>query len=340
MTKLSIIIVNWNTAKLLGQCLESVISDLCLENGKAPPDVNRQSPVTNHQSLITEIIIVDNGSTDGSVEMIESFIRGRLSVTGKNKPSINYRKLITGNRSPITLRLIKNKENLGFAKGNNIGIKEARGEYIMLLNSDTIVKEGAVERLLKVFEKQTDKVGAVSPLLINTDGSIQKDPCFLKFPSPILILFYYNSLLKKLALNFFPKLLFSITDFSKTAYVDQLPGAAILIRKKVLDRIGIFDEDYQIYFEDTDLCFRMKKAGYKLLLAPEAKIIHLGRQSIKSVIDKEGIEKFYLLNFQSLFRFCKKHYSFVRYQTIKTIVLKQMFITLKFNLFKKLLDFE
>lgn len=267
-----------------------------------------------------EVIVVDNGSTDGSVETVLESIKSITSTT-----------------SITSLRLIENKENLGFAKGNNIGIKQAGGEYIMLLNTDTVVKEGAIEKLVDFLDESSDKVAAVSPLVLNSDGTIQKDPCFLRFPSPLFVLFYYNSLLKKLALKFFPKLLFSFVDFSKPSFADQLPGAAIMIRKKVLDKIGLFDEDYQIYFEDADLCLRMKRAGYKLMLEPLAQIVHLGRQSIKSLIDKEGIEKFYLLNFQSLFRFCRKHYSKLEYLTVKAIILKQMLLTRKLKLFKKLM---
>lgn len=316
MIKLSIIIVNWNTAKLLRQCLDSVISDLCLvtSNNKKQNSL----PIANHQSLVTEIIVVDNGSTDKPVEMVKSL------------PTTNH-------QSPITLRLITNEENLGFAKGNNIGIKEAKGEYIMLLNSDTIVKEGAIEKLLETFTKQADNVGAISPLLLNSDGSVQKDPCYLKFPSPLLVLFYYNRILKTVALKLFPKLLFSVVDFSKPSLVDQLPGAAIVIRKKVLDEIGGFDEEFEIYFEDSDLCMRMKKAGYLLLLEPLARVVHLGRQSIKPLVAKEGIEKFYLLNFESLFRFCKKHYSSMKYISIKTILLLQFLLSGEIGLFIKLI---
>ena len=296
--KLSIIIVNWNTAELLRQCLNSLV-----QSSKACPELAEGFKVQS------EIIVVDNGSTDDSVKLIQS----------------------------LKLKVIQNKENLGFAKGNNIGIKEATGEYIMLLNTDTVVKEGAVEKLVEFLDRSSDEVAAISPLILNSDDTIQKDPCFLKYPSPLSVLFYYNSILKNIALKFFPKLLFSVTDFSKPSLVDQLPGAAMMIKKKVLDEIGLFDEKFQIYFEDSDLCMRMKKAGYMLSFEPSAKIVHLGRQSIKPIIDKEGIEKFYLLNFESLFRFCKKHYSFMKYFSIKIIILLQLLLTGKIGLFVKLI---
>ncbi len=295
MPKLSIIIINWNTKKLLRHCLKSLIQ-------------NSKLKTQNY-----EVIIVDNGSTDGSVD------------------NLQIDKL-----SNCELKIIRNKENLGFAKGNNIGIKQAKGEYIMLLNTDTIVKEGAIEKLINVLDTDLE-IGAVSPLVLNSDGTIQKDPCYLNLPSLLFVFFYYNRFLKHLANRFFPKLLYSVTDFNRQSCVQQLPGAAMMIRKTISDKIGGFDESFKIYFEDTDLCVRIKKEGFKLLFEPNAEVIHLGRQSIKPVIDQEGIEKFYFLNFQSLFRFCKKHYSNSKYLIIKSILFFQLLFTGKFNLFNKLI---
>lgn len=296
MIKLSIIIVNWNTASLLGQCLNSLKSEI-------------QNP-----KFKIEIIVVDNGSTDRSIEAI------------KDLGFKNY-----------DLKIIENKENYGFAKGNNISLKRARGEYIMLLNTDTIVKEGAIEKLIKVLDTDPE-IGAVSPLVLNPDGTIQKDPCYLNLPSPLFVFFYYNRFLKYLANRFFPKLLYSVTDFKQQSCVQQLPGAAMMIKKTISDKIDGFDESFGIYFEDTDLCVRIRKEGFKLLFEPNAEIVHLGRQSIKPVINQEGIEKFYFLNFQSLFHFCKKHYPLTKSWTIKAIVLAQMLLTGRFALFKKLLS--
>lgn len=295
--KLSIIIVSWNTKKLLRQCLES-LQEGCGGGGGC------------------EVIVVDNGSTDGSREMVRKY---QIQNT-------KYK-----------IHLIENQSNLGFAKGNNQGIKEAGGEYVMLLNTDTIVKEGAIKKLVEFLDSQPSEIGAVSPLVLNSDGTIQQDPCFLKFPSPLLVVFYYNSILKKIALRLFPKLLYSATDFSNSMQVDQLPGAAIMIKKKVLDIIGLFDEKFEIYFEDSDLCIRMNQAGFKLFLEPSAQIIHLGRQSIKPLVSKEGIEKFYFLNFKSLFRFCRKHKR--GYGLIKLIIIFQVLITLRLRLLFRIIKY-
>ncbi len=282
--KVSIIITSWNTKELLRQCLESL-------------------------KLTAEIIVVDNGSSDGSPEMVK-----------KEFPQA---------------KLIQNKENLGFAKGNNIGLGRAKGEYIMLLNSDTLVKPGAIEKLVDYLDKH-EEVAAVSPLLLNEDGTGQKDPCYLKFPSPLTVFLYYNPILRKLSFKLFPGLLLSTSDFSRPSLVDQLPGAAMIIRAKILKEIGGLDEGYPHYFEDTDLSFRLQKAGGKLILVPESQITHLGRRSIQPVIEKEGKEKFFYLNFNSLFLFCRKHYSPLKTILIKTVVFSQLLLSGKISLVKKL----
>lgn len=301
--KLSIIIVSWNTKELLRQCLESVISNLCL--------------VVGINSPITEIIVVDNGSTDGSVEMAEEFRIKNLELRTK---------------------LIENKENVGFAKGNNIGIRGAEGEYIMLLNPDTIVKEGAIKNLVGFLDKNK-KAAGVMPLLLNEDGSIQKDPIFLRFPSPLSVFFYYNSWLKKIALNFFPNLLFSVKDFSRMAEVEeveQLSGAAMVVRGDILRSVGGLDERYPYYFEDVDLSYQLKKLGYKLFMDSEAKIVHLGGRSTQKLIEKEGRDKMYFLNFSSLFLFSDKNYSKIKSLMIKLIVLVQLMLKGKWKLVRKL----
>lgn len=285
MNRVSIIILSWNTKKLLVQCLRSL-------------------------SLNYEIIVIDNASTDGSPEMIR-----------KEFPKV---------------RLICNKENVGFAKGNNQGVEIATGDLVLFLNSDTFVKDGAIEKLVTFFNKSDDIV-AVSPLIINENGSIQQDPCYLHFPSPMMSFFYYNRILRKLSTKFFPDLLFSITDFRNPSEIDQLSGAALMIRRELFKKVGGFDENFPLYFEDTDLSYRLRKRGYKLMVIPEAEVIHLGRKSIDSVIKKKGMEEFYYLNFNSLFLFCEKNYSKIKTFIIKLVIFLHLLFTLKVSLIKKLL---
>ncbi|PIU03180.1 hypothetical protein COT44_04780 [Candidatus Shapirobacteria bacterium CG08_land_8_20_14_0_20_39_18] len=289
--RVSIIILSWNTAKLLRDCLKSLEFEIF--------------------NLKFEIIVVDNGSQDKSAEMVK-----------KEFPAVN---------------LIINKNNLGFSKANNQAAKIAKGEYLFFLNSDTIVKESALEKLID-FLDHNQEVGAVSPLLLNEDGSYQIDPCFLRFPSPLRALVYYNKYLRTLFTKIFPNYLFSVSDYTNVSQVEQIPGAALMIRKNLFKQIDGFDEKFPIYFEDVDLSFQINKAGYKLFVVPDARIIHLGRKSIEPVIKKEGLDKFLFLNFNSLFLFCEKNYSKTKAQLIKWAIFFNLLLGLKLGLLKQLIN--
>lgn len=305
-TDLSVIILSYNTKDLLQQCLESVISGLCLVAGDK---ISNTSPVTNNQLPTTEIIVFDNASVDGSPQMVK-----------EKFPKV---------------KLIVNKENLGFSKGNNKAVQKASGELVLFLNSDTVVKERAIGKLVDSMKKNRRET-AVCPLLLNGDGTIQKDPCYLRFPSPLTSLFYYNSVLRKLVSNFFPQLLYSISNFSTSSEVDQLPGAAFVIRKNDFLNIGVFDESFSHFFEDVDLSWRLREKGFKFFLIPEAEVVHFGRKSLEPKIKKEGVESFYYLNFKSLFKFCEKHYSSEKVFLVKAVIFLFFLARLRFGLINKL----
>ena len=265
---LSIVILSWNTEALLKQCLES-LEEGCEGIGGC------------------EVVVVDNGSTDGSSEMVRKYqIRN----------------------TKYKIRLIENQSNLGFAKGNNIGIKQARGKYIMLLNSDTIVEKGSMAKLVNYLDQHSE-VAAVSPLLLNEDGSYQKDPCYLKSPSLLFVFLYYNPITRKIVSKFLPHLLYSSADFTKPSLIELVSGAAVMLRKEILEKVGGLDEDYPHFFEDVDLSYQLRKLGFRLVLIPEAKVIHLGGRSLQPKIKKEGKDEFYFLNFYGLFLFFRKNYS-------------------------------
>jgi len=239
---LSIIILSYNTKKLLQQCLESVIKN-------SPPK--------------TEIIIVDNGSRDGSVRYINGLTNYGLTNYG------------------LRIRAILNKKNLGFAGGNNIGIKAARGEYIMLLNSDTVVKKGAIENLINFLEKNTPDKLAVSPLLLLPDGQPQID-YYMRFPNLWQIFLYHNPVLRPVAMKIaFLRNLIAQKPCLKPFEVDQLPGAALITPRGVWEKVGLLDKEYKFLFEDVDWCWRAKKLGIKLMVVPQAKIVHIGGASWK-----------------------------------------------------------
>jgi len=229
--QLSIIILSWNTAKLLKQCLNSLKFEI--RNSKF------------------EIIIVDNGSTDGSVEMIESIVMDQL---------------------PITIKLIKNKDNLGFTKANNQGIKQACGKYIMLLNSDTIVSPGSIEKLI-VFLENNINIGIVGPRLLNSDGSWQAN-CG-KFPNifNVFVMLFLEHLEQTDKVRWAPEV---------SGKIDWLMGAAFIARREIFEKVGGLDEKIFMYMEEVDWFYRAKQAGFEAYFLKDAQIVHLGRGSSKS----------------------------------------------------------
>jgi len=224
---LSIIIVNFNTKEVLRKCLASIEK---LETG------NKQSLLLRNWKL--ETIVVDNGSTDGSVEAIEARYKD--------------------------IKILRNKENLGFAKAVNQGIKQATGEYILLLNPDTEVKPNVLEELIK-FVQNHPKAGVVGARLLNPDGSIQ--PSVYHFPT-IWRAIREFWLGRKGEYDKYAPL------EKKTIDVEAVTGAAMLIPRKTIEKVGLLDERYFLYFEDLDYCRRIKKAGLKVYYCPSAEIIH------------------------------------------------------------------
>ena len=213
---LAIIIVSWNTSKLLLQCLNSIFAS---------------RPLCSF-----EIIVVDNGSVDDSLSMIESHF-----------PSVI---------------LIKNDLNQGFARANNQGLSIARSKYFMLLNSDTIVLLGAIDRLVQTAE-QNPEVGILGPKLLNMDGTVQKS--WASFPSLLFEL---------LGANF--RVRHPIPYLSDTYDVDWIMGACMLVRSKAVEDAGKLDENYFFYSEEIDWCFRIKKKNWKVWYLASAEVHHLG----------------------------------------------------------------
>lgn len=184
-----------------------------------------------------EIIVVDNHSEDGSLEALEKL---------------------------KSIKLIKNSDNLGFAKANNIGIKKALGKYILLLNSDTKVKKGSLDRLVS-FAKSHDKAGVVGAKLLNKDGSVQ--PSAFHFPSITNAIGYYLLGRDTSPLKYFPQ--------GKDAVeVDAVVGASFLITPEAKRKVGLLSEKYFMYFEDIDYCRKVREVGLKVYYLPDAEVIH------------------------------------------------------------------
>jgi len=255
--ELSIIIVNWNTKDLLGNCLDSIAK--------------------NTDGISKEIFVVDNNSTDGS----QVFVK-------ENYPDVN---------------LIKNTENLGFSKANNIALRKAAGKYILLLNSDTVVEPLAVSLMMDFLEKHPE-AGMAGPKLLNTDGTVQL-ACRRSIPNPKVAFYRITGLSKILPNNKeFAKYNLTFKSTEELQEVEAISGACMMIKKKAMDEIGLLDEDFFMYGEDLDWCYRLGKKGWKIYYIPNARVIHRHRASSKKRRFK-SIWNFY----QAMYIFYKKHFS-------------------------------
>lgn len=205
--------------------------------------------------LTLEIIVVDNASKDDSVAMVRERFPGVV--------------------------LIANSENVGFAAGNNQGIAVARGRFVFFLNPDTVVVDSALETLVDVLNRDSD-VGMVGPQITFPDGTVQRD-CARSQYSLTTALFCTGLRFHQLPVvgSWFGQRLMFPYDFTKRQDVSAVTGAAVMVRKEVLDRIGGFDDCFLFCGEDIDLCRRTWQAGWKLRYVPEATIIHFSGQSSK-----------------------------------------------------------
>lgn len=196
-----------------------------------------------------EIIVIDNGSKDRSAEVFKS---------------LNNQKL----------RIIENKVNLGFAKANNKGIRNAKSKYILLLNSDTLVKKNAINRMLG-FARKTKDTGVVGARLLNIDGTIQ--PSVSHFPTVIGAIREYW-LREKGSYELY-------TPYGeRPSEVESVVGASFLITPEALKRVGLLDERYFMYFEDLDYCRRVRNMGLKVYYLPGAEVIHYHGASGKNIV--------------------------------------------------------
>ncbi len=245
---LSIIIVNWNTRELLAECLESVARGQesgVSEQGAGVGEQGSENLSPGPCPLIPEVFVVDNASTDGSAAMVQT-------------------------RFPW-VRLIENAENAGFGRANNQAIVQSRGRYTLLLNSDTVVPSGALSRLVQVADEHPD-VGAVGCMLRNRDGSFQAS--YNDFPTLTGELLSALGVARRLLSPQYPS--HPEADSQEVRLVDWIPGSVMLLRTAPLQQIGGFDEHYSMYSEETDLCWRLWRAGWKVLYTPEIQIVHLG----------------------------------------------------------------
>ena len=219
----------------------------------------------------------------------------------------DYKEIISQGLLNITL----NDVNLGFAKANNIGMRKSKGEYILLLNSDTYVVEDCLQQCMQYIErynteaaiqgKNERKIGALGCKVILPDGTLDH-ACKRGFPTPRASFYYFLKLHKrdKVKYGLYDAL---HLDENEVGEVDCLMGAFMLMPRHVLDQVGLLDEDFFMYGEDIDLCYRIKEAGYKIMYYPEASIIHYKGGSSK----KRRTKVIYDFH-NAMWIFYKKHY--------------------------------
>jgi len=208
----------------------------------------------NGNKFNIEIFFIDNNSIDGSSEMVSSKFPGVI--------------------------VINNETNVGFSKANNQALRNVRGKYVLILNPDTILEEGTFDKLINFTEKDKS-IGAVTSKLILANGKLDF-ACRRSFPTPSVAIPRILGLSKLLpGSKLFGKYNLTYLDENITYEVDSICGAFMFIPKMVLEKVGLFDEDYFMYGEDLDLCFRIRKGGYKIFYFPEVTTIHFKGESTR-----------------------------------------------------------
>lgn len=193
--------------------------------------------------------------------------------------------------------LIASPDNLGFASGSNLGIRESIGTYLLLLNPDTEVRPGALESLVHFLDDHPD-VGAAGARLICPDGNLQ--PSCSPFPTllrEVSRMFHIPGVRPD---GYYPM---EAWDLDKPRQVDVIQGACLILRREPLEKIGLLSEDYFMYSEEVDLCYRIQKAGWPLYWVPEACVVHFGGQSTRLV----AVEMFLHLYQGKVLYFRKNH---------------------------------
>ncbi len=258
MIDISVIIVNWNVRELLRRCLASVIESCKKDAG-----------------FQTEIIVIDNASSDDSVGTVE-----------QEFPQV---------------RLVRNACNLGFTSANNQGIRLSSGRYLLLLNPDTEVRDSAIS-VQGQYLDSNPAVAVVGPQLMNADGSVQSSR--RRFPT-VITAFIESTVLQRYlgGLPVIRRYYFEDKPDNFVQEVDWLVGACLMVRREAIEQVGSLDEDFFMYFEELDLCYRLKKARWKIVYLPEAQVVHYYGQSSEKDLPHRHI----YFN-DSKCKFFRKHY--------------------------------
>jgi N-acetylglucosaminyl-diphospho-decaprenol L-rhamnosyltransferase len=275
-TDVSVVIVNWNTRDLLARCLQSVGQSGRVDPAHPATPPRARSAVaenagrsTGNAGWSTEVFVVDNGSADGSAQMVRE-------------------------RFPW-VHLIQNDQNIGFAAANNQALREARSRYLLLLNSDTEVRRGALRTLVDFMDAHP-RAGAAGARLVSVGGSLQSSCHPMLTPGRE---FWRLLFLDRI----WPRATYPMErwDLNTPRLVEVIKGACLLLRRDALDQVGLLDEAYFVYTEEVDLCFRLARAAWQLWWVPGAEVVHREAQSTRL-----AAEPMYLQLYRSKVQFYRK----------------------------------
>jgi N-acetylglucosaminyl-diphospho-decaprenol L-rhamnosyltransferase len=257
MTKIDIVIVNWNSGNFLRNCINSVIK--------------------NKSEFVSSVIIVDNGSVDGS-KCVE-------------------------NNGDLNIKIIELFKNTGFAKACNIGAKYCKSDLILFLNPDTLITDNTFPRVIKFLDRPDNaQIGVLGVKSIGQDNQVNRHCA--RIPNPLTLLFESTGLSRFSSIHFPPTALVNF-DHETSCYVDHVIGAFYLVRAHLFKELGGFDERYFVYMEDIDFSYRLKKSGYKIYYMAEVSLFHQCGGSSKNV---KAARLYYSLS--SKLKFSKKWFNF------------------------------
>lgn len=272
--KLSVIIVNYNVKYYLDQCIRSVLRAF-VEMKKA------SSSDSSVNEDVAEIIVVDNHSADGSVDYLE-----------KRYPQMLY---------PM-VRFVRSAHNLGFARANNIAIRQSRGEYVLLLNPDTIVGEDALKASVDFMDAHED-AGAVGVRMLGAQGRRAMESR-RGLPTPMVSFFKMLGFCNRWPHHrLFGRYYMGYLPWDEPSQIEVVSGAYCMLRRKALDEVGLLDEDFFMYGEDIDLSYRVLKGGYHNYYLPVDILHYKGESTQKSSF--RYVHVFY----EAMLIFFRKHYS-------------------------------
>ncbi|MEQ1795160.1 MAG: glycosyltransferase family 2 protein, partial [Nitrospira sp.] len=251
----SLIIVNWNTRDLLERCLRSIDGGV--------------------DGLAAQVLVVDNGSADGSAELV-------------------------ANQFPL-VQLVRNQQNAGFARANNHAYGLTQGRYVLLLNPDTELQAGAVKQMVRFLDADPQRAG-VTAVLRNPDGSLQR--YHKRLPRWSYVLWSETLLRNMVPSNRWVREFYLLNEtFDVVTEIEQPPAACLMLRRSVIGAKPLFDERFPIFYNDVDLCRRLRDEGHRLFLLPEAEVMHHGGAGGVGAMPDQGVADSLI----GLIRYYRKH---------------------------------